>query len=670
MKKLICLFLSIIFVFTFMACNGNGKNDNAQSIIVDFSAKTGVEVQNIKKIDMFSPTWEFCGTGPGMVNYESVEQLKLLDDLQSERFRIDLMMGNGGIGSLIGANGNNGKTDKEFGAVYEIAKVLQDNNSSSMFVLCDVPPYAQAVNSSKQYPDEDRWYEICYNIARYLKDNGIRNTVYETWNEPDLGTVFWGGTLTQMTDMSIIATKAIREADPYASVAALGLCWPLDYINKLATDDDGTMSHWNRFWTRSVAENAMPDALSWHYYGQPEGQMEGNLDMTTDFSYWLSVIRSAFNETQNGTHKGLQGQKIDLSTMQQLVTEYHPASSLETREGTVGNVPAMYDSIGYSLDATDLTKVYWACYVSELFGVIDKYTYQKNAGYNVLWSFARLPLERVTVEMPNDELGYYAGIDDHRAGYIVYNKGKEVQNLTLNFNNLPFNAKTLTVYEIAQDNLQTNSAITYPPVVYKKSNLQEKDLQNFNISIRENCGYYFEINDETGVSELEISRSIGDILKKEYYYNDRGHKLAYSDIHNLSLTALVSMADSMKGESAVSMIVDTKKEVDSLKVSYEGWGDFIATNQSALGFKVEYQTATGYEKSVYYTFGGNNYEFILPFAGKSLSNEQIKIDNLNGECVVELTKNAPADWNGIVQISFVIKDAGYGATEKFVIEKI
>ena len=150
MKKLICLFLSIIFVFTFMACNGNGKNDNAQSITVDFSAKTGVEVQNIKKIDMFSPTWEFCGTGPGMVNYESVEQLKLLDDLQSERFRIDLMMGNGGIGSLIGANGNNGKTDKEFGAVYEIAKVLQDNNSSSMFVLCDVPPYAQAVNSSKE----------------------------------------------------------------------------------------------------------------------------------------------------------------------------------------------------------------------------------------------------------------------------------------------------------------------------------------------------------------------------------------------------------------------------------------------------------------------------------------------------------------------------------------
>ena len=58
----------------------------------------------------------------------------------------------------------------------------------------------------------------------------------------------------------------------------------------------------------------------------------------------------------------------------------------------------MYDSIHYALDATDITKVYWACYLSEYFGVIDKYSYLKNPGFNVLYSYARLPLNVVKVD--------------------------------------------------------------------------------------------------------------------------------------------------------------------------------------------------------------------------------------------------------------------------------
>lgn len=669
MKKTLALLLSAVSLFgaTFGAACSNGNSDEkSDKVTVNFDRKIGTEVQNLKKIDQFSPTWEFCGTGEGMVNYESVEQLGYIDDLQSERFRIDLMMGNGGIGSLIG-NNSDGTTDKEFNAVVEIANKLYENNLAPMFVMCNIPEYAQLNGNSKGYPDELRYYEIVYNIVSYLKNRNFKNMHYETWNEPDLGTVFWGGSMEEIIDTSIIQTKAIRAADEYATVSALGLCWPLDFISGNATSQkDGVMTHWKRFWTRSMAEGAMPDSLSWHYYGQPGGMMEGNTDITTDWSYWLSVIREAFNTTQNGTNPEFQGEKVDLSTMQQHVTEYHPASSLDSLELTTSNVSKMYDSIGYALDATDLTRVYWACYVSELFGVIDKYSYQKNAGFNVLWSYARLPLDRVSYECNNKNVGVYAGADSSRAGAIVYNKSEEKQVVSLTMDGIPFDAEDLTVYLIDAEHLQTSTDIVAPHIAMKKTDLKAADLKNLTLTLEGNTGYYIEINDESGKSEIETLRSIGDILKKEYYYYERGNKKPYAELHNNSLTAIVGMGNNVEGRSAVSAIIDTDNAVDSFVMSYEGWGTFLPSSSSSLGFKIDFQTSEGYTKSVYYALSGHEADLILPFGAKSEANEIVVMDG-SGKQTVNLKAMAPSGWNGIIQITYLIKDAGYGATEKFTI---
>lgn len=661
--------ISIILVLPLLASLSNCKSSNSTSKIdAYFNIKIGNEVQNIKKINMFSPTWEFCGTGPGMVNDNALETLSYLDDLQSEQFRIDLMMGNGGIGSLIGKN-SNGTTAHEFDSVMKIANKLQNNKTTPMFVMCDIPEYAQTNNNSKIRPNMENYYEICYNIASYLKNNGIKNVTYETWNEPDLGTTFWGGSMSDIIDTSITQTKAIKDADPYATISSLGLCWPLEFINKKKTEEDGTMTSWKRFWSKSLNENAMPDALSWHYYGQVGGKMEDNDDITTDFSYWLYNIREAFNSTQNGSNKEID-YPLDLSKVQQLVTEYHAASSLDSLSDTTSNISKMYDSIHYALDATDITKVYWACYLSEYFGVIDKYSYLKNPGFNVLYSYARLPLNVVKVDNSDNDIGIFSGVDKSRAGLIIYNKANENKDVLVNLNDILFKANDITVYQIDSTNLAYATDIDYPYIKYKKENITNKDLKNIRLNLNGNMAYYIEVNDNTNQSEIEKERSIGTILKKEYYYKDRGSKYPYSDLHNNSLTATLSMANNLTGESAISTIIDVDENVNKLSLIYEGFGNFIKTNTSSLGVKIDYLTNDGYKNSTYYTVANNNYNFALPFGNRSVAEKTVNMgDDVNGSYIIKLKENAPSDWNGIITMTYIIKDVGIGSTLNITMDK-
>ena len=82
---------------------------------------------------------------------------------------------------------------------------------------------------------------------------------------------------------------------------------------------------------------------------------------------------------------------------------------------------------------------------------------------------------------------------------------------------------------------------------------------------------------------------------------------------------------------------------------------------------MDYQTGNGYTKSVYYALDGYDRDLILPFGTKANANEIVAVEGLEGSFRVDLAAKAPADWNGIVSITYLIKDAGLGATEKFTI---
>ena len=130
------------------------------------------------------------------------------------------------------------------------------------------------------------------------------------------------------------------------------------------------------------------------------------------------------------------------------------------------------------------------------------------------------------------------------------------------------------------------------------------------------------------------------------------------------------MANNLTGESAISAIIDVDENANNLSLSYEGFGNFIKTNTSSLGVKIDYLTNDGYKNSTYYTIANNNYNFALPFGNRSVAEKIVNMgDSETGNYTIKLKENAPSAWNGIITMTYIIKDVGIGSTLNMTIDK-
>ena len=87
--------------------------------------------------------------------------------------------------------------------------------------------------------------------------NGFHYAIryWEIWNEPDLGKLFWSGTPEQYVDLYTKLARAIKEADPEASVGGPAIARPNDHTGY--RDD----------FMRTLQVNHVPlDFYSWHWY--------------------------------------------------------------------------------------------------------------------------------------------------------------------------------------------------------------------------------------------------------------------------------------------------------------------------------------------------------------------------------------------------------------------
>ena len=58
----------------------------------------------------------------------------------------------------------------------------------------------------------------------------------------------------------------------------------------------------------------------------------------------------------------------------------------------------------------------------------------------------------------------------------------------------------------------------------------------------------------------------------------------------------------------------------------------------------------------------------VPFGTEKAADECLPMgDGASGTYIFELKKNAPEDWDGMVEVSYLIRNAGKGATAKFFI---
>ncbi len=661
-KKILALALSLALCVPFAGCSAK----SAVEIDVDFGTRDGTQVANVKKIDMFSPTWSYA-KGGGFNDIEALEQLKNAYGLNAESIRMDLAIDHGGIGSLLGSPGD-GTSETEWRQTLEALDYMNDAGLLPYLVLIGVPEYAQKTGGSWALaPDLEKYEQFWYNAAKFLREREIRIGAYETWNEPDLPS-FFSGSVREAIDMTIASTRGLKRGDPDALVTALGLCWPMAFMdeNKKYNIDGEQKTYWQYFMEQSEASGYMPDALSWHFYGGPNGKYEGNDDEMQNFSYWLYNIRRTLNGYQEGTAEGLGGKRYDISTMQQHVTEFHPCTNQNSIvDDTANCLPGFYNSFKTLKDATDITRVSWPSFISNDFYLLKDTSYARSLGFYAMWAYARLPYGTISVDTGNDKLDYLAGVDKDRAGIILYNNTENAESgeitVTLSCKNLPFDPASLDVYAIGDE--YYNGVENEPVKVLHKSHPDAEDGKiTFTVGYRDS--YYVEFNGaETSVVSEDVD--LGRIVRKDYWYPTRADKTPYADFNERSMTAVVGMADNAEGQSAMCVTLDEMKG-KTITLSYDTYGDAIKSKAGSLGVKIDFCTDDGYENSTFFAVKDFRKDIALPLGGRSAAEKIVSMGNgMSGTYRLDLAAWAPEGWNGRICCTFLIGNAGRGATTVF-----
>ena len=685
MKKIIGILSAVICMlsaFGFAGCAGNHRS--AKAMTVDFALRDGKTVQNLKKIDMFCPNWYFIGEdhtqsldGAGLQTLQDIAQM------HSDTLRFDMMFQQNGIGNAIGHDRNSdGKSELEWSLVDRFLDKLQEQNIAPFIIMVGTPIYAAqtengvAKSGYGYMPDLARYETFCYNVAKHLYDRGVYAPI-ETWNEPDLGTAYWYDSMYDNMRTVAVANKAYHAANPYATVFTPGLAYIHSFMQDKQSAADGYKTNWQRLWEQTldgeVGGGVMPEGLSWHFYTDGNGDMDdGNMEV--GWSDRLRTVRETIKSYADGTAPEFREEGIlkehgalDFRKLQQHVSEFNPVGN-SSGWNSMRLVWSFFDGISAVNAATDITRAAWSQFIAgETHSMIKEYTFEVMPSYHTLWMYGRLPVDAVPVANDNEVLGVMAGADSHRAGVILYNRSDlKRQSYDVTFENLPAGTKSCDVYCIDQDD--------YDNGVYTKTPRRLRHIDNvtggvkLELDIPETGAVYVEFNTDFGGNELDEKANVGKLLKKEYYYADRGDNLPYTDIHNNSLTTYAGMVDNATGESGVAVILDGMKKHESLTFGYQVWGGATASENATLGVRVDYHTESGFTKAVWLPISGYEKELIAPFGTEKAADITVPLGSGNtGTFTFALQENAPENWDGIAEISYLIKDAGAGATAKFTV---
>ncbi len=247
--------------------DGLYTEDLTGSVAFDFSQTDTTKTQYIKKFDQFSTTWSFISQ-PGYTSPENVNAISAAEELKAESMRVDLFMGYTGIGKNIASTSTlSGKTDEEYAQAMQVLSAMDKNNIRPQLVYFANPAYSQDIAKWESVPNPTKWQELCYNIATYMENKGIRVSAHEIWNEPDLGTVYFDGDWNDYINTYIAGAKGIKGANPDNTVLGVSASW-IHLLCQNAYESGSNLTKMEEFIRRSKAESILPDGISWHFYGR------------------------------------------------------------------------------------------------------------------------------------------------------------------------------------------------------------------------------------------------------------------------------------------------------------------------------------------------------------------------------------------------------------------
>ena len=602
----------------------------AKTVKADFSVHTGVPL--FKRQNTFSVSYSFGLGSDSSAFFKSVASLQ---KLRSENMRVDLSMGNGGLGKFF-AQGSEEDMTHEFTALDVLLKQLYKNGTQPYFSYTYMPRLLQPENGDFRSPptDYEAWKRLCSDIAGHYAAQGWPLAAHEIWNEPDLVAdngrhPFYSGTWEEYIRMYDFAARGIREANPLATVGGMSLA----FVKYFGQDRI-------RAFLDHVCDNGLPmDFISYHNYSTDRFVQE------TDT---LNGILSEYGDRFSGL--GLH------------INEFHVLGEWKTEISSNADSACLaMQAIAKLVDMPTVTSVNWATWRDngEGLNMVDNATGARSAMYHALSVYNDMPIDRVAFEGDKNVYGL-ASADGSSAGVIVYTRITEDVPLEVRLENLPFERADVRVYAIDK-----NHSSIYDGCGSDKLDMVDKfeDVPTADLVWSGTLGargiLYFKITPAGESKTLKAVWSLdGDIpiagetarvLRKEYYFENRQSTM-FSEFDLGSFSAWAGMGNADTGTARGSVVMDALPRKLTLVPTLYGEPD----DGAGLFLYAEYLDENGCSVSESaWTLGDDVW---VPEAFSSGAKALIP-----GESCELFT---PEGFTGILRLSWGLKDAGKDCTLK------
>ena len=529
-----------------------------------------------------------------------------------------------------------------------IARMLNDAGVLPYWSYCYTPaPLQDPPGDWRSVPkDMTEMARVLGLVARHYRNQRDTNPVgyHEVFNEPD-NDDFTVGDMADYFAMYEHGSVALRENDPDGLVGGPALAFTYSWIDP--------------FVDLVVARQLPLDFFSTHIYGTSDGF--SSLDRMLDAS------RDSLDR-----YPGLNTVEIHLNEFNSYVIDY-PLDGTQQKHRLAA---AFLRDMAHLLARPEVTLVHWAQFLdsgSHNYSGMISIDGHRKALFNAAEIFARLPVDRVNLEMNASlDLGGMAGVEQHRAGLVIWNLAPGKKNVSLNLANLPFGSGTIREYRIDSEHSSWGDGTTIESLEQTQvtQHIPLADLV-WSTTVGGGGVLYLEIDDDRGNSEL-ASTPVGRWVRTHHYYPNRT-TTAWADFDKRTWTFRLGSAEDAAADLEIGVTAEGLPEEMVVALELVGAPYSISPN-SLLGLRVDYFDGQSYGHGVLFhgpagsagsagDLFDQRRDAPMPWGTRRQPDQVVAVENLN-ECSLRLGDHAPAGWSGRVQLTVIMDSVGAGVRAK------